>query len=191
MAKKTAKKGAQGQAGAASAFSDLKYVRAIAYGTPEVLIEGLLKAGPHFPTGTVTASVSGSRVRGTGDLSPEGRFVVRMKTSALAVDDKPYKIELSYKGDGTCKAVKDDTAPLKVDKASPVFTALKASPAAVTYGQASVTVTGVLGAAYAPGGDLQIFPKATRQGQNTEYDGQRADLQGGRWRRVYGQTENR
>src|SRR5208283_1687911 len=115
-----------------------------------VTLSGNLATGSvPVPQGqTVTISVNGA-VTSTTINDAAGDFSTSVTTSALPASTTAYTIAYSYGGNTNFNTASDTSTALTVNKASPTFTSLTKSQT-ISYGTASVTLSGNLAAGSVP-----------------------------------------
>lgn len=135
-------------------FSNLTASPTITYGTASVVLSGkIATAGNTVPSGqTISITVNGTTL--TPTVAGTGTFSATLNTSTLPASATPYTITYSYAGNTNFNATSDATTTLTVNKASPTFSNLTASPT-VLYGTSSVSFSGNLsvGILFIPGGE--------------------------------------
>ncbi len=128
----------------------------ITYGTASITLTGTISApGPVYPPAgeTVKITINGTSV--TATIAANGAFTsAAFDTHALAVAQSPYTIQYDYADDGNFKAATDSTTKLTVTEATPAFAVTDPQP--ITYGTASITLSGTIsapGPVYPPAGE--------------------------------------
>jgi hypothetical protein len=112
----------------------------ITYGTPSVTVSGQLGAGTLLPAAGETVRVTLNGVSQSAPLDPTGAFATTFASNLLRAGTHP--VSFSYHGDASLAAA-SGSSTLTVQKATPAFSNL--SGPTISYGTASVTVSGELG----------------------------------------------
>jgi Tol biopolymer transport system component len=136
---------------AAPSFSALTPSPTITVGTASLTLSGKLTAGTAVPAGeTVTITIDG--LSATPTVAADGTFSATLNTSGLVFSPTAEPITYSYAGDGNFIAAVNTATTLRVARGTPSFSLLTSRT--ITYGTATVTLTGKLSAGVAlPAGD--------------------------------------
>jgi hypothetical protein len=139
-------------------FSGLTPSQIVSYGT-SVFLSGVLNAGPSqpVPAGESVYISVGNGNPVTATTGSGGSFQVNVP--AIATAGFAYAITYSYLGDTNFNATSDSSTTLGITQAQPAFSGLTAAPT-VTYGTASVSLSGVLSAGSSvpvPAGDTVVI----------------------------------
>ncbi|MGA2372781.1 MAG: Ig-like domain-containing protein, partial [Candidatus Korobacteraceae bacterium] len=130
----------------------------ITYGTASVTVSGTIcVAGGACPPSGELVSITIDKVLQKAAIGQNGAFSVSFPTATIPASTTPYPVTYSYGGDPNFHSAAGTGQPLTVNQATPVFTNLTTTPSSITYGTASVTVSGticVAGGACPPSGEL-------------------------------------
>ncbi|MGO9519535.1 MAG: FG-GAP-like repeat-containing protein, partial [Candidatus Korobacteraceae bacterium] len=129
-------------AGLQPVFTNLTPSQMITYGTPTITLGGKICAGPQcVPMGEqVTITIQGQPPQTATINDNTGDFSTTYPTGMIP--SGTYTITYSYAGDAMFNPASDSSTKLTVSAATPVFSNL--TPYAITYGTASITVSGTI-----------------------------------------------